>query len=584
MYLCRSKTMTRFYFPAIILLAACFIFACARQGAPTGGPKDATPPQLDSVASSPNYSTRFTAKRIQLSFDEWIVLKDAPTQVLISPPLNKRPEISLKGKTVTVKFDEGEILRPNTTYTINFGSAVQDLHEGNPAKDLRFVFSTGDFLDSLTLSGTVADAFTGDPVENVSVMLYENMEDSVARKEKPFYLAKTDKNGLFMLQNVKGGRFKMLAFEDKDQNLKWSSDNEAIAFADTALVVTPASARRFTTLRVFKDQARFRLFEQNANRFGLIKLTYTGPPDSIPLRLTRDVPGLRLLAEKSLDTLLVWYDLPAPAGWQLLAGDDTVSVRDLARDDFFKAYRLGFLQETGNISRGGGSGKFNKQPVVAATPAGVQPSKSINQNPASQGFLDFVTPIVAVDTSKWRFTVDSNRVADFTAQPDSAKPRRVRINVVWKAGGIYQLLLLPGAVTDFYGFRNTDTLRVTYTVFAEKQLGGLTLTVSSLLPGTGYVLQLLNGKEIVEQRRFTAELPEKRLAFSNLLTAVYTVHLIEDRNNNGQWDTGDYYAHRQPERIFTKKMEALRANWEVEATMEAVARNSASKVEKKKTN
>ena len=575
--------MRRFYFPAAILLAACSFFACARQGTPTGGPKDSTPPQLDSVASTPNFSIRFNANRIQLSFDEWIVLKDAPTQVLISPPLNKRPDISLKGKTVTVKFAEGEILRPNTTYTVNFGSSVQDLHEGNPAKDLRFVFSTGDYIDSLTLSGAVVDAFTGDPVENVSVMLYENLEDSVARKEKPFYLAKADKNGLFSIQNVKSGRFKMLAYDDKDGNLKWSGDSESIAFADTAVGVTPASARRFTTLRLFKDQARFRLFERNANRYGLVKLIYTGPPDSIPLRVEPEVPGLRLLAEKSLDTLLVWYDLPTPTGWQLLAGGDTVAVRDLARDDFFKGYRLGFLQESGAANRGATGGKFNK-PVVATTPTPVKPPPNVNQNPARPGFLDFTTPIVSVDTSKWRLTLDSSGTVAFSARPDSAAPRRVNIILPWQAGRVYQLLLLPGAVTDFYGFRNSDTLRVSYTVLSEKQLGGLNLTVNTLRPGTSYVLQLLNGKEIVETRRFTAELPEKRLTFGNLLTAAYTVQLIEDRNNNGQWDTGDYYARRQPERIFTKKLEALRANWEVETTMEATARSSASKVEKKKTN
>ena len=118
--------MIRYYLPAAIFLAVLVFFACARQGAPTGGPKDTTPPQVDSIASSPNFSTRFQESRIQLTFDEWIVLKDAPTQVLISPPLAKRPDITLKGKTVVVKFAEGEVLRPKTTYTINFGNAVVD--------------------------------------------------------------------------------------------------------------------------------------------------------------------------------------------------------------------------------------------------------------------------------------------------------------------------------------------------------------------------------------------------------------------------------------------------------------------------
>ncbi len=558
--------MTRSNYSISLLLIVLSLFACARQGVPTGGPKDTTPPKIDSLASSPNFSTRFNEPRIQLTFDEWIVLKDAPTQVLISPPLNKRPDISLKGKTVTVKFAEGEVLRPNTTYTVNFGNAVLDLHEGNPAKDLRFVFSTGDFIDSLTVSGSVVDAFTGEPVENVSVMLYEHLEDSVARNEKPFYLAKTNKSGVFNMQNVKAGRFRMLGYEDKDQNLKWSSDNESIAFTDSSMNITPAISRRFTSLRLFKDQARFRLFDKNANRYGLVKLVYTGSPGAIRLRTVPEVSTLRLLPVSSQDTLLIWYDLPEPTGWQLLAGGDTVVVRDLSRVDFLKSYRLGQVQEASPVR----STERGSKPAAAATVVTkTQPTKTVNQNPAKPTFLDFITPITAVDTNKWRLNVDSSQLRGFIIRPDSTDPRRVQIIVPWMAGKIYQLLALPGAVTDFYGVRNTDTIRVAYTVLSDKQLGGLNLTVSSLVPKGNYVLQLLNGKEVVEVRRFQAELNEKRLTFANLLTAVYTVQLIEDRNGNGQWDTGDFYAHRQPERVFTKKLDALRANWEVEATMEA---------------
>jgi len=578
--------MTRYHLPALLFLAVLAFFSCARQGAPTGGPKDTTPPKVDSVASSPNFSTRFQESRIRLTFNEWVVLKDAPTQVLISPPLAKRPDITLKGKTVTMEFAEGEVLRPNTTYTINYGNAVQDLHEGNAAKDLRFVFSTGDFLDSLTVAGRVADSFTGDPVENVSVMLYDNFNDSVPRLEKPFYLAKTDKTGQFLLQNVRPGRFKMVAFEDKDGNLKWNSDNESVAFADTLLTVSPASVRRVMALRLFKDQARFRLFERNANRYGLIKLTYTGPPDSIPLRVVPEVADLRLLPEKDLDTLLVWYDLPTPIAWQLLAKADTVPVRDLSREDFFKTYRLGFLQDAGNAAATGGGAFGNRRtpPVTATAAKQVQPPRNVNQNPTHPGFLKFSAPIVTIDTTRWIFTVDSGRVAGYEIRTDSVVLRQLNIILPWQSGKAYNLTLLPGAVTDFYGIRNTDTLRQIFTVLSEKQLGGLNLTVNSLIPDTRYVLQLLNGKELVEERRFITELVQKRLVFTNLLTATYTIQLVEDRNGNGRWDTGDYYAHRQPERIFTKKLEPLRANWEVEATMEAVVDTGARNREKPKTN
>ena len=161
-----NDEMTRL-FPFFLLLLS----SCARQGAPTGGPKDTTPPRVDSLASTPNYAVRFQEKKIELRFDEWVTLSDVATQVVVSPPLRTKrvPDISLKGKTVVVEIPENDTLRPNTTYTINFGNAIKDLHEGNPAKDLRFVFSTGDFIDSLSVAGIVTDAYKLEPVENVAV-------------------------------------------------------------------------------------------------------------------------------------------------------------------------------------------------------------------------------------------------------------------------------------------------------------------------------------------------------------------------------------------------------------------------------
>jgi hypothetical protein len=230
------------------------LFACARQGAPTGGPEDVTPPKVDSSLSTPNFSTRFNQKKIVLSFDEWIVLADVGTQVVISPPLltKKVPDVTLKGKTITVVIPEQETLRPNTTYTINFGTSIKDYHKGNPAKDLRFVFSTGDFLDSLTVKGTIVDALSGEPIENISFFLYDKFEDSITIKEKPFYFAKTDKTGQFLIENVKKGTFKCVAVEDLDQNLRWTGALERVGFPDSLFVVSD-TGQNSIQLKIFND-------------------------------------------------------------------------------------------------------------------------------------------------------------------------------------------------------------------------------------------------------------------------------------------------------------------------------------------
>lgn len=282
--------------------AACSLFACARQGSPTGGPKDTDPPKVDTTSSTRNFSTRFSERRIELAFNEWVTLSDVGTQVVISPPLAKRPEITLKGKKVIVELDEKDTLRDNTTYTINFGTAVKDLHEGNPAKDLRFVFSTGDFLDSLTIRGIVSDAFTGEPIDNVSVMLYDNLSDSVVRKEKPYYFARTDKSGQYNIQNVRAGAFKVAAIEDASGDLKWDGQNERIGFPDSLLHLNDSTSG-LLNFRLFRSQPKFRLFDSKTLRYGLVKLAFTATPDTVTVRT--ETPDVRFLTKHVHDTLLI---------------------------------------------------------------------------------------------------------------------------------------------------------------------------------------------------------------------------------------------------------------------------------------
>jgi uncharacterized protein (DUF2141 family) len=540
-------------------LAVSLLIACARPGSPTGGPKDTEPPKVDTAKSTRNFSTRFSQKRIELVFDEWVTLTDLNAQVVISPPLAKRPEITLKGKKVTVELAKEDTLRPSTTYTINFGSAVKDLHEGNPAKDLRFVFSTGDLLDSLTVSGKIVDAFSGDPIENVSVMLYDNLRDSVVRKEKPYYFARSDKSGQYSIQNVRAGKFKVAAIEDISGDLKWDGASERIGFLDSLLLLND-STKAILNLKMFKNQLPFRRLDPKTLRYGLVKLPFTASPDSVNLRT--DAPGVRFLTEKVADTLLVWYDMAEPAAWQLFAGDDTVKVRDLPRADFFEKHKFSLADD----APAGGRGRF----AAAAQPAGAPlPIKNVSQNPSRPAILTFNAPVASADTSKWELVLDSVRVTDFLAKPDSAAPRNLKINLLWKPSKAYKLTLLPGAVTDFYGVANADTLQRIFNVFSEKQLGALNLTLQNLTPNSGYVLQLLSGTTLEAERIFVADAEEKKLTFSNLPAATYMARLIEDRNRNGRWDTGDYFAHRQPELIFSKKLEALRANWELEAVFRA---------------
>ena len=208
--------------PLFILLAAAIQY-CANPIAPTGGPRDETPPQLDTSQSTTNYQTNFEKQTIELTFDEWVNLNDVFNQVVVSPPLDNRPEVRIKKKTILFEFAEEEVLRDSATYTINFGEAIKDLTEGNPADNLRFVFSTGDFIDSLSVQGRIVDARTGEPVEGVLFNMYDELQDTVVRTRRPFYFAKTNKEGQFRVENVKSDTFKLFALKDANLNYLFGS-------------------------------------------------------------------------------------------------------------------------------------------------------------------------------------------------------------------------------------------------------------------------------------------------------------------------------------------------------------------------
>ena len=547
-----------------MLLLALLLASCARQGALTGGVRDTTPPKVDSLRSTPNLQTRFKEREIKLFFDEWVTLNDVRNQVLISPPLATFPQVELKSKSVTLTFDENEKLRDSTTYTINFGEAVKDLHEGNAAKDLRFVFSTGDQLDSLSLRGNVADAFKGEGIEKVTVLCYDVFGDSVIQKERPYYFARTDKSGQFAIRNMRAGTFKIVAIEESLSNLKWEGRDERIAFASEPISIRP-DTQSAITLRMFKENAPLRLLEQQKNRFGYLKLGYSARPENIPLRGSDS--SAVFITEVLPDSLLIWYTRSSGDAWELYAGKDTVEIKAIDRTAFFEKYKFQPADAAAapSTSRRASSSPIGITPGAPAPAPPANPLRAITQNPGRPALIRFNSPALQFDTSKWLITLDSLPFRAFKAGADSLMPRMVRLEAAWKPGGIYQLMLLPGALTDVYGVPTQDTFKYQLNVTGEKQLGGLNMELEGLEPGKAYIFQLLSGSNMELERVFTAETASKRFEFRNLPTASYSYQVIVDDNANGRWDTGNYYQKLQPEKVFNKKGEAIRANWELEA-------------------
>jgi hypothetical protein len=222
---------------------------CAQIGAPTGGPKDSLPPQL--VGANPSLkSVNVTGNRITLSFNEYVEVKEAFTNVLVSPLPKNSPVVDFRLKTVTVRLKD--TLLPNTTYSINFGNAIVDVNEGNALKDFTYVFSTGPRIDSFKLGGKVLLAETGKVDSTMMALLYRNAPDSAVEKRRPDYMTRLNGDGTFTFVNLPAGRFKLYALKDSDGSKSYTSKTEAFAFADNDIVV--ADSTPATTLYAYSEQ------------------------------------------------------------------------------------------------------------------------------------------------------------------------------------------------------------------------------------------------------------------------------------------------------------------------------------------
>ena len=222
-----------FIFPFFILsffvIASLLEGGCAQIGIPTGGTKDTLPPVL--VKASPaNGSRNITNNKITLDFNEYIDVADLQQNLFISPLQNRNPSIVANPRSITLKFRD--TLLPNTTYSINFGNAIRDINENNVLKNLTYVFSTGNTLDSLTLSGKVILAETGETDSTMIVMLYRNAADTTVQKKKPNYIAKVNSDGTFKFSNLPADNFKIYALKDGDGGKTYNALSEIFAFAD----------------------------------------------------------------------------------------------------------------------------------------------------------------------------------------------------------------------------------------------------------------------------------------------------------------------------------------------------------------
>ena len=594
------------------------VFGCAKVGVPTGGIKDTDPPiYLRGVPE--NKSVNFTAKEIICEFDEYITLKDLNKELLISPPLKERPVIRVRDKSIRINLNNE--LHPGTTYTINFGNAISDLNESNPLPDFEFVFSTGDQLDSLAVAGKALNAFDHkpSPEEEVLVMLYENLADSAPLVEIPRYIGRASKHGLFSINNIHAGTFRVIALRDAGGNLIYDPEDDAIAFADSLLTISAETVQplqfirdtvkvktddetaggrtaRAATLRAQQDTVKrqqgkllnamtvslfyfqeeiSKVFLDTKKRESAEKLffTFSRPPhDSVKLKPLNFPSGNNwMLPEytENRDTLTCWITDSLIARQDTLLFTVSYTTTD-SLNNFVTRSDTVLLRVPAATERvtGGrrGTVKEADKPGNSLTLVTTVTSRSaVNLNKSlvftADRPLDTIVP-AKIELSLVRDSIITAK--PFTCTTDSANMRRLILGSAWEEDSKYRLLLLPGAVSDIYG-RTNDTIDLKFNTQQADYYGRILVTMG----GSSFpvILQVMDQKDRVIVSRHIWQ--PGQAVFDFLPPAGYRLKAIYDKNHNGKWDTGNYLEHRQPERVFFyDRPVELRSNWDVEVAWE----------------
>jgi len=593
-----------------LLLVMALFYACANVVSPTGGPRDEDPPEV--VRSTPSdRATNFTDDQIRIFFNEFVQLHNIRQQLLVSPPMERTPEVTIRGQSIVIDIEEE--LRPETTYNLFFGDAIRDITEGNAIPNFQFVFSTGSYVDSLSVMGQVKNAYNLEPEEGIYVMMYDDVYDSIPYLERPVYLAKTDEDGHFRINNMAGGEYLMFGLRDDNANFLYDLPDEKIAFIDSLvtpeyieepaipedegendngdpegpeevteeeLTTTPAgqegetvpdtllqadtlspadtllpdemhAPENFYTLYLFqeKDTAQ-RVLSSSLERQGMIRVAFRVPYDSAWVREIRrpfdeDDWYIPEFSNKK-DTLRIWF-------------------ADTERDSLFLEV-LDQERVLDTISHSTVPRRRREKDPSEIEYDPLQISMNYRRASAvpyhSNLGIRSEHPIADIDPGKITLYEHDSIPTEISFNFRDHLRRTLYIEPLPKQETPHQLKILPGAITDIFGKTN-DTLQARFTTTSTENYGRVILNIDLPHHDNQYILELLDSNENVLQSKIIRD--DGTYRFEYLDPATYSVRLIDDKDETGKWDTGNYLMREQPDPVymFPEPLQ-VRENWDVE--------------------
>lgn len=509
---------------------------CAKKGRPSGGPKDEDAP-LFVTADPPYESINFNKDEINIYFDEYIKLKDINKQLIISPPLNpNNPSlISPQGspsKYISIKILD--TLLANSTYIFDFGNSVQDNNESNTLERFKYVFSTGKYIDSLTLEGNVKNSFKSENIENIKLLLYRldsSYTDSAIYKRKPDYVTSTLDSSNYKFSNLRKGNYLLVALKDLRSDYIFNPKTDEIGFLKDTISL-PRDSIVGSVVSIFKEELPYIFKRGKELRKGQLIFGYEGKTSNLKIETLSSVPDdfqTIIFPEKGKDTLNLWHS-------------------PIEKDSLI------FKVSNNNSSIDTVIVKLRKKKI-----------DSLEIKKLTSGVLDyndtlfFATnnPIVKLDISKINF-VDADSTSIPFSPFISKKESKFGFIFEKKFKTSYNLNLYPNALTDIFKTSN-DTIKYRFRTRSLEDYGEIVLVIQNPKM-TPVIIQLIetNDKTVAQEITSSSE----TISFKYLTPKKYKIRIIYDTNNNGKWDTGSYLQQQQPEPVeYFSEIQEVRANW-----------------------
>lgn len=537
------------------------IYSCANIGSPTGGPKDTIPPQLVRIA--PGQGTlEYNDNIVRMEFNEPVQIKDLQNQLIITPSIEGRYKTKINKNSVEILFDQP--FDTNTTYTLNFREGILDLNESNPPKDLMLAFSTGKYLDSLQLTGQVTELLTGKPVPDALVALYRARDTLNTFNSRPYYLAKTTKEGFYQFNNLKEGNYLIYGTKDLNKNLKTDPRNEPFGFLkDTIALYSSRDSLNLNILSINPSEIRINN-SRPSGRYYEINLSKSAVDYSLqPIEAINDSLYSNFVEKNQKVRVYNTFPIQDSLATLFIAQDsvgqtvqDTIYIRFEESKRAKEEFKYTLSPSSGTIEESyKGTITFTK-PVKNITLDSIY----FQYDTLTREYLD-TTKAFSWNKRRDKLTIETKlnpeiarlRQAEVLAAIDSLPEEQRQPNVKGVTLNLNRMAFVS-VEND-----SSKAQQGKYTFADPLNFGTIQGTFQH--PAENFTIQLLQSsnfsvvKEIKDTHNFT---------FRLVPPGEYLMRVLIDENGNGEWDPGNVNKRVEPEPVILKKEPILmKANWEL---------------------